>query len=55
MKQNLTDRLWKSSNAIEHYFLQRDEDGLPEFKPKVAIVTIIVILVIFMAVSTWAR
>lgn len=54
MEQTLIKKLWKSSHAIEHFLFQPDEHGLAEFKPKVAVVTLIVVLVIYMAVSAWA-
>jgi hypothetical protein len=52
--KHLTDKLWKSSNAIEQFFLQPDEHGIGEFKPKVAVVTVIIALVLIGLVTKWA-
>lgn len=48
---HLHDRLWKSSGVI----FQKDEDGLPELTPKAAAAGFVVIGIVFLLVSTWAR
>ena len=51
MKQKTTNNLIKASNV----FFQKDEDGLPELTPKAAMAALIVISILFGAVSVWAR
>lgn len=44
-------KLWKSSGVI----FQKDENGLIELTPKAAMIGLVIVGILFLAVSAWAR
>ena len=50
MKKSTINNVTRVSNAI----FQKDENGLIELTPKAAGISIIIVAVIFLAVSAWA-
>lgn len=53
MRKKLVDKLWKSSNAFQKVFFA-EEDGLPVLSDGAAAVCVVIVLILFMIVSTWA-
>ena len=52
--ENLQQKLWRSGQVLKSYAFQNDENGLIELTPKAAGISIIIVAVIFLAVSAWA-
>jgi hypothetical protein len=52
--ESLQQKLWRSGQVLKSYAFQNDENGLIELKPKAAAISLIVISIIFMAVTKWA-
>ena len=52
--ESLQQKLWRSGQALKSYAFQKDENGMAELTPKAAAISIIIVAVIFLAVSAWA-
>ena len=52
--ESLQQKLWRSGQVLKSYAFQNDENGLIELKPEAAAISIIIVAVIFLAVSAWA-
>lgn len=53
MRKKLVDNLWKSSNAFKKAVFT-EEDGLPVWTDGAAAALAVILLILFMIVSSWA-
>lgn len=52
--ESLQQKLWRSGQVLKSYVFQNDENGLIELTPKAAMIGLVIVGILFLAVSAWA-